>query len=154
MIIDKYKARHIQFKEVFEVNDWRIKMYTISKQGDFDVPVLYKNAKARLPEWLDMNNSFDATNDKIGFLILHAGTEGIFSIINWWVGGNMLNTHIFISSPKQPSKFTKISGDGLSPCIWELEVINHERISWTNNILKAAIPDFSAYLNEVYNGWV
>ena len=74
-----------------------------------------------------MENSFNSSNEKIGFLILHSGTEGIFSLINWWVGENMLNTHIFLTAPKKPMDFTQISGNGLAPCIWELEVIYHER---------------------------
>lgn len=99
-----------------------------------------------------MKNSFDSHNDKTGFLILHSGTEGIFSLINWWVGNNMLNTHIFITKHNQTSDFRKISGDGLAPCIWELEVINHERISWTKNILKhPAKPQFKEYLSDVIN---
>ena len=28
-----------------------------------------------------------------------------------------------ITNPEQPWEFTKISGDGLAPCIWELEII-------------------------------
>ncbi|MBK6266072.1 hypothetical protein JKA74_13595 [Marivirga sp. S37H4] len=99
-----------------------------------------------------MKNSFDAENDRIAFLILHSGTEGIFSLINWWVGKNMLNTHIFMTSPNRPTEFTKISGDGLAPCIWELELINFERISWTNNILKNNPPNFQLYLSEHFNG--
>ena len=97
-----------------------------------------------------MKNGFDSSNDKIAFLILHSGTEGIFSLINWWVGKNMLNTNIFITKPEGPADFTKISGDGLAPCIWELEVINHERISWTNNTLKQQDDArFERYLNDV-----
>src|SRR5690606_21623168 len=124
--------------------------YTISKTGNFNHPEFYKNVKQKIPEWLSMKNSFDADDDKTGFLILHSGTEGIFSLINWWVGKNMLNTHIFITDHNQTFDFKKISGDGLAPCIWELEVINYERISWTKNILKHPVePRFSAYLSDV-----
>jgi hypothetical protein len=40
----------------------------------------------------------------------------------------------------------------LAPCVWELEIINHERTSWTKNILKkAAKPEYGNYLKEVIN---
>lgn len=147
-----YKTRKIQFKEIVECNDWKIKVYTIAKVREFDHPVFYQNVLSKLPEWLKMKNSFDASNDKIAFLILHSGTEGIFSLMNWWVGTNMLNTNIFITEHDSPTEFSKISGDGLGPCIWELEIINHERISWTNHILKKfPDSDYETYLNDVIN---
>ncbi|MEM6966035.1 MAG: hypothetical protein AAF573_14810 [Bacteroidota bacterium] len=65
----------------------------------------------------------------------------------------MLNTHIFRSNLNEPIRFTKISRDELVPCIGELEVINHERISWIYNIFKQeATPNFRACLRDVYHG--
>lgn len=153
--MQEYKPRQIEFKEIIEIDGWSIKIYTISMNKKFDHPKFYKEVKTQLPRWLSMENSFDSSNDKIGFLILHSGTEGIFSLINWWVGKNMLNTHIFITNSEKPEGFTKISGNGLAPCIWELEVINHERISWTYHILKnESGSNYQAYLKDVYNGIV
>ena len=64
----------------------------------------------------------------------------------------MLNTNIFFTKPENPNEFQKISGDGLAPCIWELEIINHERISWTNNVLKnPENPKYKEYLRDVMN---
>lgn len=151
--MEEYKPRKIEFKEIIETEDWSIKTYTISQNGDFNHPKFYKEVKTQLPKWLSMENSFDSSNDKIGFLILHSGTGGIFSLINWWVGKNMLNTHIFITNPKETKDFTKVSGDGLAPCIWDLDIINHERISWRDSILKqASNPNYQGYLKDVYNG--
>lgn len=148
--MEEYKTRKISFRELVKIDNWQVKVYTISKIGEFDHPVLYKNVIDQLPKWLKQENSFDATNDKIAFLILHSGTEGIFSLINWWVGKNMLNTNIFMTTLNKPDEFKKISGDGLAPCIWELEIINHERISWTKNILKQNTkPQYRAYLNDI-----
>ena len=148
-----YTPRFISFKELVEIDGWTIKVYTISKTKEIDLQHFYQNALKELPKWLKLDNSFDASNDKIGFLILHEGTEGVFSIINWWVGKNMLNTHVFFTKHNEKDTFTKISGDGLGPCIWELEVINFERIAWTNNVLKQPIPSgFNSYLEEVYYG--
>ncbi|MEM9897424.1 MAG: hypothetical protein AAF789_13745 [Bacteroidota bacterium] len=144
-----YKSRKIAFRELLQVGEWKVKVYTITKMDTFH-PTFYKSVLAQLPEWLAMKNSFDASHDNIAFLILHAGTEGIFSLINWWVGKNMLNTHIFMTNPKESTQFQKISGDGLAPCIWELEIINHERRSWTANILKQHHdPDWKAYLEDL-----
>lgn len=147
-----YKKRKIKFRECIEIQGWKIKVYTISKHKDFNYEKFYQNVLNELPEWLTIDNGFNASNDNIGFLILHSGTEGIFSLINWWVGKAMLNTNIFITDFETPDIFKKISGEGLAPCVWELEIINHERVSWTNNILKKAVnPDFKSYLADVIN---
>ncbi len=146
-----YRPRAIRFKEVLQLSDWNIKIYTISKTGAFDHGNFYSNALAKLPTWLELKNSFDDAHDRLAFLILHAGTEGIFSLINWWVGGNMLNTHIFLTEYKALNTFTRISGDGLAPCIWELEIINHERISWINNVMKQNPSNYGTYMQDVTN---
>jgi hypothetical protein len=151
-VMKKYKTRKIEFREIIEVNDWKIKIYTISQNGDFKQDIFYKSVIKKLPEWLAIDNGFDSSNDKIGFLILHIGKEGIFSIINWWVGKNMLNTNVYISEQTKPNEFEKISGNGIVACVWELEVINHERISWLNNILKnEPNPNFENYLEDIIN---
>jgi len=147
--MESYKSRYINFRELLKLKDWRVKVYTISKTKEFDHPIFYGELLQQLPHWLLMENSFNASHDNCAFLIIHAGTEGIFSIINWWVGNNMLNTHVFISNHEQPHAFKKISGDGLAPCIWELEVINHERLSWLEHVLKqASSPDYETYIRD------
>ena len=147
--MEVYRTRHINFKELITINDWKVKVYTISKTKEFNHPEYYNQMLQQLPHWLKMENSFNASHDNCAFLILHAGTEGIFSIINWWVGRNMLNTHVFVSDFESPDTFTRISGDGLAPCIWELEVINYERLSWMKHVLKQpSDPDYKTYLND------
>lgn len=150
--MEEYKTRKISFLELQWVNDWAVKIYGISKHGSFNQPEFLKVAKKKISQWLKQENGFDSSHDQVAFIIFHAGTEGIFSIVNWWVGSNMLNTNIYISDYDNPSEFRKISGEGLAPCTWELEVINHERVSWINNILKkASNPDFEKYLSDVIN---
>lgn len=150
--MDKYRSRPIKFKETIEINDWRIKVYTITKGENFYHPEFYKSVKEKLPGWLSLKNSFNNDNNNIGFLILHSGNEGVFSVMNWWVGENMLNTHIFFSDYQSEGNFKKISGDGLAPCVWELEVIYHEKKSWTENVLKK-LPDadYDTYILDTIN---
>lgn len=147
-----YKTREIKFNSIVEVEGWKIKVYTISKNQQFEGNITLTAAINKFPEWLNKTNGFDDSNDKIGFLICHSGTEGVFSILNWWVGKNMLNTHIFFSEYSRPQEFKRISGEGLAPCIWELEVINRERNSWIEHILKQPEnPNYNAYLNDTFN---
>ncbi|MFK7953828.1 MAG: hypothetical protein AB8B73_13365 [Ekhidna sp.] len=150
--MNEYQSRKIRFKELLKVEDWHIKVYTVSIDGSFNHSLFYENVKNSLTDWLQSKNSFNSVNNKVGFLILHPATEGIFSIISWWVGGNMLNSNVYLSAYGDHNRFNKISGDGLGPCVWELEVINHERLSWIKHFLKAeSKPDLDAYLKDVIN---
>ena len=150
--MQEYISRKIRFRECVQINGWQIKIYTVSKTNEFDKVAFYQNAIKEIPTWLTLDNGFNNINYKVGFLILHPGAEGIFSIINWWVGENMLNSHVFLTDPKKPEEFKMISGYGLSSCVWELEIIHHEKVSWTNNILKQADkPNFDAYVKDVIN---
>ncbi len=147
-----YQPRKIDFKEVLTIHDWAIKVYTITKDRYLNNSEIFDAVKNELSNWLNLKNCFNYKNDKIGFLIIHFGTEGIFSIINWWVGQNMLNTHIFFSDYSNPKIFNKVSGDGLAPCVWELEVINFEKNSWTEHVLKKfPSPEFRKYIEDNFS---
>lgn len=148
-----YKPRHLRFKELLSLPDWKVKVYTISKTEQFHHPEYYAAAKEALPRWLSMKNSFNAEHKGMAFLILHAGSEGYFSLINWWLDGYMLNTNIFFCTRESPADFKRVSGDGLAPCIWEMEIIDYERRAWTEHVLKKHFaPELHLYLDQQYNG--
>ena len=147
-----YQPRQINFKEILIIEDWTIKVYTITKDNNLIKPETFDVINTELPNWLNLKNSFNSTTDKKGFLIIHFGTEGIFSIMNWWVGQNMLNSNVFFSEYSNSDSFNKISGDGLVACIWELEIINFEKISWTENVLKKfPNPNFEKYITDNFS---
>jgi len=147
-----YKRRHIRFHELIEVNEWKIKVYIIQKEIAEPSMEAIDRVKVELPRWLEMKNSFNSNHDHHGFLVIHFGNEGIFSIITWWVDTYMSNTHVFLTPYDMPNVFDKISGDGLAPCIWEMEVINHERVAYMNHVLtKIPDSDWEAYFEDVVN---
>ncbi|OJJ14447.1 hypothetical protein BKI52_42455 [marine bacterium AO1-C] len=147
--METYQTRKIAFRELLSIDDWQVKSYTITKHASFGAETAYQAAVSQLPQWLKMENSFNAEHQKMAFLIIHEGTEGVFVLINWWVGDNMLNSLIFMAHHEKPAAFEKISGDGLMACVWELEVINYERMSWLTHVLKQPTePSFENYLKD------
>ncbi len=147
--METYQARKIAFREILSVDDWQVKSYTITKKTSFGAETTYQAALQQLPGWLKMENSFNAQHQKHAFLITHEGTEGVFVLVNWWVGGNMLNSLIWMASRDHPEAFEQISGDGLMACVWELEVMNHERLAWLHHVLKQPHePLFENYLKD------
>ncbi len=130
-IIPTYKPRIVRFKEIVKMNGWTVKVYTIVKSGEFQHHDFYQNVLQQLPEWTKRKNGLNEEHFHTAFLILHVGTEGIFTIFNWWLGGYMMNTQIYLSEYDTLDEFTLVSGKGIAPCVWELEIINHERVAWT-----------------------
>ena len=73
----KYKTRKLEFRELIEINDWKIKIYTISKFGDFNHQVFYQNVLKELQGWINEDNGFDSSNEKIAFVILHSDFQDL-----------------------------------------------------------------------------
>jgi hypothetical protein len=48
-----YKPRKVEFNQIASVNDWRVKVYTITNRASFESKMVLENAIARLPEWLE-----------------------------------------------------------------------------------------------------
>jgi hypothetical protein len=43
----------------------------------------------------------------------------------------------------------ELADDSLG-CVWELEVILHERTAWIDHVLNSDADDFQAYLRDVF----
>jgi len=41
-------------------------------------------------------------------------------------------------------------GDAVG-CVWELEVLLHERAAWTDHVLNSEADDYRAYLQDVFS---
>lgn len=147
-----YKTRAVRLIEIYSLNGWRIKVYSISAKNEFAHKDIIITAKINLAEWLKNDTNYEYENYKITTLIVHEGIDGCYVILNWWLGENMSQQHIYISSNRQPYKFELRSDKGLSVCVWEMAVLWHERNAWIKHVLqKATAPDFESYLNDQFN---
>ncbi|GAB5524930.1 MAG: hypothetical protein Roseis2KO_28020 [Roseivirga sp.] len=146
-----YQARSIRFHKVVQTQEWQTKVYLITYQDHFCAQATLKATLAILPQWLAQAEAKTAVSGKVASLIVHEGRDGVWCILSWWVGDNMLQTQTYYSSPEQPQTLTPYAPEGSLACVWELAVINHERIAWTNHILKQAEPDYKALLADVLN---
>ena len=64
----------------------------------------------------------------------------------------MLQTHVYFCDHNDQGNYRKISGDGLFACVWELEIMMHEKRLWVDHVLKRPnSPDFEGYLNGIMN---
>ncbi len=147
-----YRPRPIRFLEVFQHNDWAIKIYSISSKNERVNTQNVAVAKNNLELWLQQSRISNLEIYKIATLILHEFNDGCFSIINWWTDENMLQNFVYLKT-NSATDFVLYSDKGISTCVWEMAVWWHERNAWVNHILmKHEKPDFAAYLNDHLNG--
>lgn len=147
-----YKPRKIDFKNWVEVNNWVVKIYTITNQSSFGSNVTVKLVESHLPNWLNEIDKSKLPTYKQAFLIIHEAREGVWILLNWWTGGEMIETKVYFSNFKTPNKISNSPHNtNALICVWELEVFAHERKAWIKHILKKAKnPDFYNYKLDVF----
>lgn len=148
-IFEVYKPRSISFSGLLSIKNWYVKVYTITNKKEFTSNHILQNINEHLPVWI---KQIDSTLPiyKQAFLIVHEAREGVWILLNWWTGGEMIETKVFFSSFDTPQIITDSPYNTNSLlCIWELEVFAHERASWIEHILtKASNPDYIAYTSD------
>ena len=149
--IEKYQDRKVKYCETVQVDDWKLKIYTLTLNDVFKSKEIYQNALIKLHDWIENSKNYELPTYKIACLIMHESREGVFCIINWWIGENMMQNHVYLVEYKTPELFEEYSDKGIQFCVWELGIIWYERNSWISNVLKKPEkPDFEGYLIDYY----
>jgi hypothetical protein len=133
-----YQRRPIRFSELWSIDGWAVKVYGISAHGEAPPQALFDAAKTiarqRLPQPAVADDRYGAA-----FLIVHAGADGDYVLLDWWFGENMLQHHVYAGPVGEPDKLEYISPQGVGFCVWELYVFGFERQAWIDEVL--AQPD-------------
>lgn len=149
-----YKPRRTRLNKILAVNDWTVKVYTITTQKQFNSEITLDGAIRKLPEWLEkaQNQGFEIY--KVAFLIVHEGLDGVWNLISWWTEGEILQSLTFFAAFDSPREFQAVLKEGFMACVWEMEVILFERDMWIEHVLKKADkPDFETYLHKSLNNY-
>lgn len=150
--MESYQPRKIEFNKTASVNDWRVKVYTITNHASFESKMALENAIARLPEWLEKPRRLNLPTCNAAFLIVHEACNGIWSLINCWISGGMLQSATYYTSFEQPDEFALLPKEGFMACVWEMPIIAFERDLWVEHIMKKAAPaDFKGYFEQYLN---
>lgn len=144
-----YRPREIQFAEIVDENKWKVKVYTISINTVFGSSRTYQTAISHLSDFISDTTQSDIENYQTAFLIIHEAREGVWILFYWWTGGEMLSSSAYFADKVTPEVIVTSPHKVPLVCVWELEVIMHERQAWIEHILyKPNQPDFKAYLND------
>jgi len=148
-MIRAYKSRKIQFDGLVRMDDWVVKIYTITPRSEFRSIQEINRVKVRLPELL----SLATDHHQNAFVIVHEGMDGLWTLVNWWTGGEMLRTDTYFTSYDRKQILNQFPREGAMACVWEMAVINHERSVWITQVLKKPIhPDFVSYHQDIIEG--
>ncbi len=148
--LEKYERRKIAFRETRQISGWDVKLYTISKGNSFQSEQAYSSFLEALPELLQEAEHSELPTYRKAFAIVHQAREGVLILLNWWTGGEMVETKIYFSDYHSPAVISPSPfADKALVCIWELEVFAHERKAWINHVLsRPENPDFQSYLED------
>lgn len=85
----------------------------------------------------------------VGFVLVHRARPADFVLIDWWERGLDLRQRYFRADHGHPGELEELPLGAIG-CVWELEVVLHERAAWIANVLDADVADYEGYLEEVY----
>jgi hypothetical protein len=147
-MFEPYQTRSIKFVEVYNIDGWKVKIYSIARSNDRISEKNLVETKNQISHWLIYSSIHQLPTYNIATLIIHEGREGCFAIINWWFDENMLQNYVYLKRNGEKA-YAMISQEGIVSCVWEMAIWWHERNAWVNHILKKHNnPDFDAYLND------
>jgi len=130
-----------------QFGDWRLKLYGIAMPGAEPRPELVEAALTLAGDALPR----PAPEPGIGFVIVHDAATVCFALVYWWQNENELHQRCFFSPLDNPAALERIEHPAAG-CVWELEVIDFERRAWLEDVVKAAEPDYGAYLGRRFDG--
>ncbi|GAB5473877.1 MAG: hypothetical protein Mars2KO_19760 [Maribacter sp.] len=150
--MEKFTKRAVKYLGLTEFGDWKFKLYSMKYNELRVTPEIEKTIKAILPDWIKENSQTnDFPNYKIGTVIIHEAMDSILVVVNWWVYENVIQNHVYCSEYEHSDKFEDISSKGLRFCVWEMNILWHERNLWVEHVLKKSDnPDWDSYLNHSY----
>lgn len=147
-----YKRRSIRFLDTVDFKDWKMKVYSISAKREYVAPGLAEMAKTIVTDVLPEQAVTDQ-HYGLGFVMLHEGLDGNYIVTNWWEGENMLCNQIWAAPAEDPYAFRSFADTGIISCVWELEVLYHEKKAWIQAMLdNESGPDAETYLSLTYSG--
>lgn len=143
-----YAPRDTRFVGLRTSNGWTLKQYEIRFEPDADLSNF--SAASELADRTLPAPDPSAGRPGYGFTIAHAGRGADYFVLGWWNAENELPLSVWV---RRDGTDWRPAQDGESICVWDLEVIWHERQAWVQWMLNERAPDARAYLDAVPVAW-
>lgn len=147
-----YAEREIHFRELWDSEGVKLKVYTISHEASSVAMDLLEGAKCVAAEEL-RERPTRHSHYGVGFLGIHDGRGENQVFLDMWINENELLHRCWVSPKNAPGELVKPPYDFNSVCCWDLFVQCFERAAWIKHVLRRAEnPDLEGYLADVFNG--
>jgi hypothetical protein len=145
-----YSKRRLSFLQLWEPPGWQIKVYGLSANGSVPRRDLVARAMAVATRRL----AAGPRGHGVGWLLIHEGEDGDYVLIDWWIGQDMVQHHLY-GAPRGDDGLRYRWPAGVGFCVWELPVCWFEREAWVRHVLsRGPDADIDAYLQDRLEGWV
>ncbi|MFG1819694.1 hypothetical protein ACGFIF_38450 [Kribbella sp. NPDC049174] len=119
-----------------------VKPYIITARGRQWDDQMVDVARATATRQLEFDDAMGSVG--LGVVVLHLGDDGIYLVVHSWAKDFQSRLSIFSGMDVDDLRPAPI---GAAPCVWELEVLSHERASYVNHILSAEV-DVDTWLDD------
>lgn len=151
--LEEYRPRRVEPRGLVDSNGRFIKIYTVTYKSNFEASDALENAVAHIPDWLDRPGPKDFRADDFGFLIVHEGRDGNWTLFFRWIEGHMLHSQTFFSRGERILE--QNPREGSMACIWELPIIDFERRLWVESMFGRELDEGrEIYLGDQLSGEV
>jgi hypothetical protein len=142
-----YAPRQIRFHGLRIVGGWRLKLYSVRYEPD---EISWEAFAPGLALAESALTDLPVTPERpgVGFLIAHRGRVGNYAVLAWWDRENELPLRIFVSPDGRPESWRPGTASE-SVCVWDLEILWHERQAYVTTVLAPTGPDIAGYLERV-----
>lgn len=145
---EAYAPRRYRFAGLWQTAGWRLKAYGI-EADEAERPLrahIIGAARARIDRHIAESGS-DEGFERLGFTVIHRGTEGLWLLLFWW-HGDILCSRLFRADPNAGEPVFEIEPRPFVACVWELVVVHHEHAAWVETMMRGA-PDATRYLARI-----
>jgi len=144
---ESYRDRPTRFLEVLSHNSWQLKLYSIVYgPGPLGREIYDEGMRLAL---LQLPQPAEASHRPgVGFVIFHQGRGMHYLVLCWWDNENELFSRVFVREFDEMAHWRSATA-GESGCVWDLQVIWHERQAYVESVLAPdSDPDVESYLQR------
>ena len=119
-----------------------VKPYVVTARGRQWDDHMVELARTTATRQLEFDDAMGALG--LAVVVLHLGHDGIYLVVQSWAKDFQSRLSIFSGMDVDDLRPAPI---GAGPCIWEQEVLSHERAAYVTHILGAEV-DIDAWLDD------
>ncbi|GAA0590811.1 hypothetical protein HPO96_04585 [Kribbella sandramycini] len=119
-----------------------VKPYIITARGRQWDDHMVALARTTASRQLDFDDAMGAVG--LAVVVLHLGDDGIYLVVQSWSKDFQSRLSLFSGHDVDDLRPAPL---GAAPCVWELEVLSHERAAYVEHILSNSV-DVDAWLED------